>query len=86
MLAIVVVGLVQSPMTLYDSVSYHLVFPARWLQEHRLSIVQTPFSDLAQAYQEMGDVDGAREILQEVLHEGDDEQKAEAKTLLSKLA
>jgi pilus assembly protein FimV len=42
--------------------------------------------DLAKAYQEMGDVEGAREILQEVLHEGDDEQKAEAKTLLSKLA
>jgi pilus assembly protein FimV len=34
----------------------------------------------------MGDVEGAREILQEVLHEGDDEQKSEAKTLLSKLA
>ncbi|HEX4523038.1 MAG TPA: FimV/HubP family polar landmark protein [Casimicrobiaceae bacterium] len=42
--------------------------------------------DLAKAYQEMGDVEGAREILQEVLHEGDDEQKAEATTLLSKLA
>jgi pilus assembly protein FimV len=42
--------------------------------------------DLAKAYQEMGDVEGAREILQEVLHEGDDEQKSEAKTLLSKLA
>ena len=42
--------------------------------------------DLAKAYQEMGDVEGAREILQEVLHEGDDEQKTEAKTLLSKLA
>ena len=41
--------------------------------------------DLAKAYQEMGDVEGAREILQEVLHEGDDEQKSEAKTLLSKL-
>ena len=41
--------------------------------------------DLAKAYQEMGDVEGAREILQEVLHEGDDQQKAEAKTLLGKL-
>src|SRR6185312_15572436 len=29
---------------------YHLFFPARWLQEHRLSIVATPFSDEAQAY------------------------------------
>ena len=41
--------------------------------------------DLAKAYQEMGDVEGAREILQEVLHEGDDQQKAEAKALLAKL-
>jgi pilus assembly protein FimV len=42
--------------------------------------------DLAKAYQEMGDVEGAREILQEVLHEGDDQQKAEAQALLTKLA
>ncbi|HQR11064.1 MAG TPA: FimV/HubP family polar landmark protein, partial [Casimicrobiaceae bacterium] len=42
--------------------------------------------DLAKAYQEMGDVEGAREILQEVLHEGDDQQKSEAKALLAKLA
>src|SRR5207237_10536263 len=42
--------------------------------------------DLAKAYQEMGDVEGAREILQEVLHEGDDEQKAEAQSLHTKLA
>jgi pilus assembly protein FimV len=42
--------------------------------------------DLAKAYQEMGDVEGAREILQEVLHEGDDQQKAEAQALLGKLA
>ena len=42
--------------------------------------------DLAKAYQEMGDVEGAREILQEVLHEGDDQQKAEAEALMSKLS
>jgi len=42
--------------------------------------------DLAKAYQEMGDTDGAREILQEVLHEGDDQQKSEAQGLLQKLA
>jgi Dolichyl-phosphate-mannose-protein mannosyltransferase len=47
---VVAVGLTQSPLTLYDSLSYHLLFPARWLQEHRLSIVPTPFSDEAQAY------------------------------------
>ena len=40
--------------------------------------------DLAVAYQAMDDLDGAREILDEVLAEGDDEQKAEAQRLLSK--
>ncbi len=42
--------------------------------------------DLAKAYQEMGDVEGAREILQEVMHEGDEQQKAEAQALSAKLA
>lgn len=40
----------HAPLTLYDSVSYHLFFSARWLQDHALSIVPTPFSDEAQAY------------------------------------
>jgi pilus assembly protein FimV len=47
--------------------------------------VQTKF-DLAKAYQEMGDKDGAREILAEVIREGDVQQKAEAEALLTKLA
>lgn len=47
--------------------------------------VQTKF-DLAKAYQEMGDKDGAKEILQEVIKEGDAEQKTQAKTLLDSLA
>lgn len=46
--------------------------------------VQTKF-DLAKAYQEMGDRDGAREILQEVINEGDVEQKAQATKLLESL-
>lgn len=40
----------HAPLTLYDSLSYHLFFAARWLQDHALSIVPTPFSDVAQAY------------------------------------
>lgn len=44
-------GIVNSPFTAYDAASYHLFFPARWLQAHRLFIVPTPFSDEAQAYQ-----------------------------------
>jgi pilus assembly protein FimV len=46
--------------------------------------VQTKF-DLAKAYQEMGDKDGAREILKEVLQEGDAQQKAAAQTVLANL-
>jgi pilus assembly protein FimV len=46
--------------------------------------VQTKF-DLAKAYQEMGDKDGAKEILQEVMKEGDAEQKAQAKNLMDSL-
>lgn len=46
--------------------------------------VQQKF-DLAKAYQEMGDNDGAREILQEVIKEGDSEQKDQAQKLLGTL-
>ncbi|NMT63731.1 FimV/HubP family polar landmark protein [Marinobacter orientalis] len=42
--------------------------------------------DLARAYVEMGDVDGARDILEEVALEGDEEQKAEAQGLLKNLS
>jgi pilus assembly protein FimV len=41
--------------------------------------------DLARAYFEMGDSDGAREILEEVLREGNEDQIKDASTLLSKL-
>ncbi|HEX7971274.1 MAG TPA: FimV/HubP family polar landmark protein, partial [Thiobacillus sp.] len=41
--------------------------------------------DLARAYVEMGDKEGAREILNEVLAEGNDKQKADAKGILSSL-
>ncbi len=46
--------------------------------------VQQKF-DLARAYQDMGDKDGAREILSEVLREGDAAQKAEAQKLLDSI-
>ena len=46
--------------------------------------VQQKF-DLAKAYEEMGDKDGARDILQEVMREGDTEQQAQAKKLLGSL-
>lgn len=51
---------------------------ARWQE------VATKF-DLAKVYKEMGDKDGAREILQEVIREGDAQQQEEAKALLASL-
>ncbi len=41
--------------------------------------------DLAKAYQEMGDGAGAREILEEVMRDGDDQQRAEAEVLMQQL-
>lgn len=50
-----------------------------------LDQVQTKL-DLAQAYLDMGDAEGARSILDEVLSEGDSQQKQVARELLEKLA
>lgn len=41
--------------------------------------------DLARAYVEMGDADGARDILEEVAREGSEEQQQEAQRLLNEL-
>ncbi len=41
--------------------------------------------DLAYAYQKMGDVNGAKEILEEVINEGNDAQVNEARTLIAAL-
>ena len=41
--------------------------------------------DLARAYMDMGDPDGARNILEEVLHEGSVAQKQEAQRLMESL-
>lgn len=41
--------------------------------------------DLAKAYEEMGDKDGARELLNEVMKDGDATQKGQAQQLLAKL-
>jgi len=41
--------------------------------------------DLAKAYEEMGDKDGARDLLNEVLAEGDAAQQAQAKQMISAL-
>jgi pilus assembly protein FimV len=41
--------------------------------------------DLAKAYEEMGDKDGARELLNEVMKDGDAAQKAQAQQVLAKI-
>jgi len=41
--------------------------------------------DLARAYIDMGDPEGAKSILEEVMEEGDDTQKGEAKDLLAQI-
>ena len=43
-------GATHAPLTLYDSLSYHLFFAGRWVQDHAITIIPTPFSDEAQAY------------------------------------
>ena len=42
--------------------------------------------DLAKAYQEMGDQAGAREILEEVVRDGDATQRETAETLLQQMS
>jgi pilus assembly protein FimV len=42
--------------------------------------------DLAKAYQEMGDADGAREILEEVIRDGDTAQRDSAERLMQQIA
>jgi len=42
--------------------------------------------DLARAYIDMGDMEGARDILDEVMNEGSDSQRSEAKGLMTSLA
>ena len=41
--------------------------------------------DLARAYLDMEDVDGAKELLQEVVAEGNDQQKTDARTLMDSI-
>jgi pilus assembly protein FimV len=42
--------------------------------------------DLARAYIDMGDPDGARSILDEVMEEGSDNQKDEARDIMAQMS
>jgi hypothetical protein len=44
------VGLAHPPVE-YDSLTYHLFFPARWLQAHQISIIPTAFGAQEPAYE-----------------------------------
>jgi pilus assembly protein FimV len=59
--------------------------PAGDVKDAHWDDVQQKF-DLARAYQEMGDKEGAKEILQEVMREGSDQQKADAEKMIAALA
>jgi pilus assembly protein FimV len=59
--------------------------PAEEVKDARWQDVATKL-DLARAYQEMGDASGAREILEEVLNEGDAQQRAAAEIMLQQLS
>jgi pilus assembly protein FimV len=55
------------------------------LKDERWHEVATKL-DLAKAYQEMGDAAGAKEILEEVVRDGDEQQRASAQSLIEQLS
>lgn len=59
--------------------------PATETQSPRWQEMATKL-DLASAYEEIGDKEGARELLQEVLRDGDKTQKERAKSMMAKIA
>jgi len=70
-----------------SSISFDLGTPAESaapLGDARWQEVATKL-DLAKAYEEMGDKDGARELLKEVTKEGDAAQQQQAQTILAAL-
>lgn len=69
----------EEPAPVVESLADVAVDEGRW-QEAATKL------DLAKAYMEMGDREGAREILQEVLKEGNDQQKQDAQSMLSELS
>lgn len=74
----------NSPVSKFDFSGLDLDLGDAGGNELELDEVGTKL-DLARAYVEMGDKEGAREILTEVLAEGSDKQKADAKGLMSSL-
>jgi aspartate-semialdehyde dehydrogenase len=67
-----------------DSISSD-VLSSQWRMDSGLWDEAATKMDLARAYVEMADPDAARTILEEVVQEGSDAQRAEAQTLLEKI-
>ncbi len=81
-------GLADISLNLDELTAPEVVTPApaaTEVKDERWQEVATKL-DLAKAYQEMGDQAGAREILEEVLRDGDEKQQATAQELLQQLA
>ena len=70
-----------------NSLNVRLPHVERWCAEARPDILalQETKLDLARAYMDMGDPDGARSILEEVLSEGNASQKQEAQRLMESI-
>lgn len=79
------IGLGEISLNLDDEVAPAAVAAPAGVRDEHWQEVATKL-DLAKAYQEMGDAEGAREILEEVLREGDEQQQEAARSLLQQLA
>lgn len=78
------VGLSEISLNLDEVDKPHTAQPSESKDEHWQEVATK--LDLAKAYQEMGDQAGAREILEEVVREGDATQRETAQSLLQQMA
>lgn len=78
------IGLGEINLSLDDISPAPAVAASSGAKDERWQEVATKL-DLAKAYQEMGDASGAKEILEEVLRDGDEQQRASAQSMLQQL-
>ncbi len=78
------IGLGDISLNLDALVGGEAASPANEVKDERWQEVATKL-DLAKAYQEMGDAAGAKEILEEVLRDGDEAQRSSAQSILDQL-
>lgn len=87
-------GAMAAPAPLAEATDLALEFPGEAVAPAELpASVKTPDNpeaatklELAQAYEEMGDLEGARELLNEVVSEGSESQQAQARARLDQLS